>query len=58
MFKMSLRESNMFNSFDEAVDEINNYYQEEFLNTSLPIGTGCQFSNYSFEKFGPVKWSV
>ncbi|XP_021631858.2 uncharacterized protein LOC110629254 [Manihot esculenta] len=29
-------ESNIYTSFDEAVDDANNYYQEKFLNTLLP----------------------
>ncbi|XP_050233165.1 uncharacterized protein LOC126681661 [Mercurialis annua] len=31
-------ESKIYNSFDEAVDDTTNYYQEEFLNTLLPNG--------------------
>ena len=30
--------STTFNSFDEAVDDTNNYYQEEFLNSLMPNG--------------------
>ena len=31
-------ESKMFNSFDSAEDDTNNYYQEEYLNTLTPNG--------------------
>ncbi|XP_015167284.1 uncharacterized protein [Solanum tuberosum] len=31
-------ESKIFNSFDSAEDETNNYYQEEYLNTLTPNG--------------------
>lgn len=31
-------ESNIYNNFDEKVDDTNNYRQKEFLNTLLPYG--------------------
>ncbi|XP_050222183.1 uncharacterized protein LOC126672278 [Mercurialis annua] len=31
-------ETQIYNSYDQAVDDTNNYYQEEFLNTLLPNG--------------------
>ena len=31
-------ESKIFNSFDSAEDDTNNYYQEEYLNTLTPNG--------------------
>ncbi|XP_021683807.2 uncharacterized protein LOC110667308 [Hevea brasiliensis] len=38
MIQIFPKESKIFASFDEAVDDTNNYYQEEFLNILLPNG--------------------
>ena len=32
------KESKTYNSYDQVVDDTNNHYQEEFLNTLLPNG--------------------
>ncbi|XP_057994333.1 uncharacterized protein LOC131174594 [Hevea brasiliensis] len=38
MIQIFPKERKIFASFDEAVDDTNNYYQEEFLNPLLPNG--------------------
>ena len=32
------KESKTYNSYDQVVDDTNNHYQEEFLNTLIPNG--------------------
>ena len=38
MINLFPRKSKVYNSFDEAVDDTHNYYQEEFLNSLTPNG--------------------
>ncbi|KAL1181511.1 hypothetical protein V6Z11_A02G054300 [Gossypium hirsutum] len=63
MINMFSGDSKIFNSFDQAMDDTNNNYLEEFLNTLLPnslpphkLILKNQLSDNNFKKFGSIKW--